>query len=61
VDNVNIYDPRDGIVYRHLDPRPDTWSAPIVSTPATHQLPSGYANGSPRTYLGRSRRVSSAA
>jgi hypothetical protein len=61
VDDVNIYDPRDGIVYRHLDQRPDTYSAPVRSTPVTHQLPSGYANGSPRTYLGRSRRMTSAA
>jgi hypothetical protein len=34
VDDVNIYDPRDGIVYRHLDQRPDTYSAPVIGPPA---------------------------
>jgi hypothetical protein len=50
---VNTYDPMDRIVYRHLDSRgavPSRGSSPV------HALPSGYANGSPRTYLGSTRR-----
>jgi hypothetical protein len=71
VDDVNIYDPRDGIVYRHLDQRDDTYSAPVIatpaiptqviSTPAVHRLPIGYANASPSTYLRSNRRGASAA
>jgi hypothetical protein len=58
---VNTYDPRDGVVYRHLDQRRDDYSAPITSTPHVNRLPAGYANGSPSTYLRSSRRGASAA
>jgi hypothetical protein len=61
VDIVNIYDPMDGIVYRHMDQHRDPYSIQITSSPRINQLPAGYANGSPRTYLRRSRRVPSAA
>ena len=53
MDIVNTYDPMDRIVNRHLDSRgavPSRGSSPV------HALPSGYANGSPRTYLGSTRR-----
>ena len=56
VDIVNTYDPMDRIVYRHLDSRGTVPSHPIAGGSAVHRLPSGYANGSPRTYLGSSRR-----
>ena len=52
---MNIYDPMDRIVYRHLDSRREPVPA-SVTTSTTHPLPAGYANGSPRTYLGRTRR-----
>ncbi len=58
---MNIYDPRDGIVYRHLDQRRDVDSPPLASTPSINRLPAGYANGSPSTYLRSSRRGASAA
>ncbi len=68
---MNIYDPRDGIVYRHLDQRGDTCSGSVIatpaipvqviSTPAVNRLPFGYAYGSPSTYLRSSRRGASAA
>ncbi len=58
---MNIYDPRDGIVYRHMNRQRDPYSVPVTSTPRINQLPSGYANGSPRTYLGGSRRLTTAA
>jgi hypothetical protein len=61
VDIVNIYDPRDAIVYRHLDQHRDPYSVPITSSHRINQLPAGYANGSPRTYLGRNRRLTAAA
>jgi hypothetical protein len=57
VDIVNIYDPRDGIVYRHMAPQGDPYSVPLTSSPRINRLPAGYANGSPRTYLGSSRRL----
>jgi hypothetical protein len=57
---VNIYDPMDRIVYRHMDQRVDPYPAAVTSA-RTDQLPAGYANGSPRTYLGRTRRSSQAA
>jgi len=53
---VNIYDPMDRIVYRHMDSRAAAPSGPIADGPSVHRLPSGYANGSPRTYLGSTRR-----
>jgi hypothetical protein len=61
VDIVNIYDPRDGIVYRHLDQRADVYSPALASAPTVNRLPAGYANGSPSTYLRTSRRGASAA
>ena len=58
---MNLYDPMDRIVYRHLDTLADAFAVPVTSTRTTHRLPSGYANGSPRTYLGRTRPVNHAA
>ena len=58
---MNVYDPMDRIVYRHMDPQQTPHVIPVTSTRSINQLPSGYANGSPRTYLGRSRRPNQAA
>jgi hypothetical protein len=58
---VNIYDPMDRIVYRHLDQRPELYSVAVTGTPPVHRLPAGYANLSPRTYLRSSRRLTPAA
>jgi hypothetical protein len=58
---VNTYDPMDRIVYRHMDQQRDPYSVPVVSTRSLNQLPSGYANHSPRTYLGRTGRSPQAA
>ena len=58
---MNTYDPMDGIVYRHMNPQGNVGSVPITGTPPIHRLPSGYANGSPRTYLRAGRRRSPAA
>lgn len=58
---MNIYDPMDRIVYRHMDAQQDPCTVPVMSTRSIDRLPSGYANGSPRTYLGRSRRPNQAA
>jgi len=58
---VNTYDPRDDIVYLHLDAGRDTPSGSMARVNGTDRLPSGYANGSPRTYLRSPRRISSAA
>ena len=57
---MNIYDPMDRIVYRHLDP-PGTRSSVAMTGEATVDLPSGYANRSPRTYLRAGRRSPRAA
>ncbi len=57
---MNIYDPMDRIVYRHMDQQRD-YSVPVMSIRSVNQLPSGYANGSPRTYLGRTGRRPQAA
>ena len=57
VDTVNTYDPMDRITYRHMDQQPGLHSAPTPSSPTVDRLPSGYANRSPRTYLGRTRRA----
>lgn len=52
---MNTYDPADSIHYVHLDRR-DAPSTPRVEigTRCT-MLPTGYANRSPGTYLGRAR------
>jgi hypothetical protein len=60
---VNTYDPRDDIVYLHLhlDAGRDTPSGSMACVNGIDRLPSGYANGSPRTYLRSPRRINSAA
>jgi hypothetical protein len=58
---MKTYDPRNGMVYRHMVREADPYSVPLVSTPNISELPGGYANGSPRTYLGRKRHSSPAA
>ena len=58
---MNTYDPMDCIVYRHMDQHRDPFSVPVTSTRSINRLPSGYANGSPRTYLRRTRRMTPAA
>lgn len=55
---MNTYDPMDRITYRHVEAQPGLVTTPPV---AVHRLPVGYANGSPRTYLGRTRRPAQAA
>ena len=57
---MNTYDPMDRIVYRHVDQQLAVYSVPVATAPSTTPLPSGYANGSPRTYLGRAGRLASA-
>ena len=54
---MNVYDPMDRIVYRHMDQRSATRSRLLTSPRSITQLPSGYANASPRTYLGRTARA----
>jgi hypothetical protein len=61
VDIVKVYDPMDSIVYRHMVSQPDPYAVPVTSPRCINRLPSGYANGSPRTYLGRTRRTNQAA
>jgi hypothetical protein len=56
---MNTDDPMDRIEYRHMDRRPERY--PVSSTRIVDELPSGYANRSPRTYLGRTGRTSQAA
>jgi hypothetical protein len=58
---VNIYDPMDRIVYRHVGQPVEPVSPPVVRTADVHRLPIGYANGSPGTYLGSGRRTPMAA
>ncbi len=58
---MNTYDPMDRIVYRHMDQQGDPHSVPVMSMRTLSQLPSGYANRSPRTYLGRTGRSPQAA
>jgi hypothetical protein len=48
---MNTYDPADGIVYVHMAPQADPWSAPVIEARRCNTLPSGYANQSPRTRL----------
>ena len=50
---MNTYDPANYIVYVSMN-RTFPASGPSAATVATaHRLPSGYANGSPRTRLRR--------
>ena len=58
---MNTYDPMERIVYRHMDQRWGSYPVPVMSTPKTNQLPSGYANRSPQTYLGRILRTTQTA
>jgi hypothetical protein len=58
---MNTYDPMKGWVYRHMAPQTDPYCVTVSSTRSVNQLPTGDANGSPRTYLGRTRRTSPAA
>ena len=58
---MNTYDPMDRIVYRHIEQQPIGYSVPVPSTRGVHPLPAGYANGSPRTYLGRTHSTPQAA
>jgi hypothetical protein len=58
---MNTYDPMNGMVYRHVCGRSDPYRPPDASMPRVSPLPRDYANGSPRTYLGRTRRASLAA
>jgi hypothetical protein len=51
VETVNTYDPANGIVYRHMNPRGDLYAASVTRTPTANRLPVGYTNGSPRTCL----------
>jgi hypothetical protein len=58
---MNTYDPMARIVYRHLDQRRDAYVVPVMTIPTVNQLPSGYANRSVPTYLGRTHRTPHAA
>jgi hypothetical protein len=58
---MKTYDPMQGMVYRHMAREADPYSVPVMSTLSISQLPTGYANRSPRTYLGRKRHTSPAA
>ena len=58
---MNVYDPMDRIVYRHMDSQQAPYSAPVTNSRSINRLPSRYANGSPRTYLGRTGRTNQAA
>jgi hypothetical protein len=50
---LNTYDPMDCIVYHHMCRETDPYAAPVTSGRSCAQLPSEYANRSPRTRLGR--------
>ncbi len=58
---MKTYDPLKGMVYRHMAREAGRYSVPVVSTNSINRLPIGYANGSPQTYVGRTRPTSSAA
>ena len=58
---MKTYDPMQGMVYRHMARQADPYSVPVTSMPSINQLPMGYANQSPRTYLRRTRRTFPAA
>jgi hypothetical protein len=57
---MNTYDPADYIVYVSMDRSFAPSGTPAASVAAAHRLPSGYANGSPRTRLRRPAPVESA-
>ena len=50
---LNTYDPMDCIVYHHMARETDPYAVPVTSGRSCTQLPSEYANGSPRTRLRR--------
>ncbi len=52
---MKTYDPMQGMVYRHMARQADPYCVPVISMPSINELPRGYANQSPRTYLRRSR------
>ena len=58
---MNTCDPMDRNVYRHVAQRPDFARRPGPGTRDVTRLPTGYANGSPATYLARRRRGGEAA
>jgi hypothetical protein len=50
---MNTYDPANFIVYVKMDCGVRVSEPPAVRVAVEHPLPSGYANGSPRTRLRR--------
>jgi hypothetical protein len=56
VNPMNTYDLMQGMVYRHMSRQTDPYCVRVMSMLTINQLPSGYANESPRTFLGRPRR-----
>ena len=50
---MNTYDPMDCIVYHHMARETDPHAVPVTSCRSCAQLPSEYANRSPRTRLRR--------
>ena len=58
---MNTYDPMEGIVYLRMTRQTDPCCVPVTGTRSINRLPAGYANGSPRTFLGRPRRTPPAA
>lgn len=50
---LNTYDPMDCIVYHHMARETDPYAVPVTSGRWCAQLPSEYANRSPRTRLRR--------
>ena len=53
--SVNIYDPADDIRYVHMARQVDPYAIPLGSGRTCTKLPTGYANGSPRTRLSSRR------
>lgn len=50
---MHLYDPANGIRYVHLASEPEPAAASDDRAVDCTRLPAGYANHSPRTYLGR--------
>lgn len=48
---MTTYDPSDGIRYVPMTRETDPYSIPLQSGRTCSKLPTGYANGSPRTCL----------